>query len=161
MIKVFISYSRKDIEFAKRLTAELQKNKLEFWVDWEGIPPTVDFMKKIEKGIEESDVFLFLVSPDSVISKVCGEEIVHAAKNGKRLIPLIVRDVKSEELPQALSHLNWIFFRKKDNFEESFQKLLFGINTDFEWVDVHSRLLVRALEWQNGNKDGAGRTRCC
>ena len=155
MIKVFISYSRKDIEFAKHLTAELQKNKLEFWVDWEGIPPTVDFMKKIEKGIEESDVFLFLVSPDSVISKVCGEEIVHAAKNSKRLIPLIVRDVKSEELPQALSHLNWIFFRKKDNFEESFQKLLFGINTDFEWVDVHSRLLVRALEWQNGNKDNS------
>ena len=28
-----------------------------------------------------------------------------------------------------------------------------GINTDFEWVDVHSRLLVRALEWEQENKD--------
>ncbi len=124
-------------------------------MDWEGIPPTVDFMKKIEKGIEESDIFLFLVSPDSVKSKVCGDEIDHATKNGKRLIPLIVRDVKSEAIPQALSHLNWIFFRKQDNFEESFQKLLLGINTDFEWVDVHSRLLVRALEWEQGGKDNS------
>ena len=153
MAKVFVSYSRKDIDFAKRLTEELKKNNMEFWVDWEGIPPTVDFMKKIEKGIEESDAFLFLVSPDSVKSKVCGEEIAHAAKNGKRLIPLMVRDVKSEELPQVLSHINWINFRKQDNFDESFQKLLLGINTDFEWVDVHSRLLVRALEWEQENKD--------
>ena len=155
MAKVFVSYSRKDIEFAKRLTEELKKSNLDFWVDWEGIPPTVDFMKKIEKGIEESDAFLFLVSPDSVKSKVCGEEIAHAVKNGKRLIPLMVRDIKSEEIPQALSHLNWISFREQDNFEESFQKLLLGINTDFEWVDVHSRLLVRALEWEQENKDNS------
>jgi WD40 repeat protein len=153
MAKVFVSYSRKDIEFAKRLTEELKKNNMEFWVDWDGIPPTVDFMKKIEKGIEESDAFLFLISPDSVKSKVCGEELAHAVKNGKRLIPLIVRDVKSENLPEALSHINWISFREQDNFDESFQKLLLGINTDFEWVDVHSRLLVRALEWEQENKD--------
>ncbi len=153
MIKVFISYSRKDIEFAKKLTGELEKNNLDFWVDWEGIPPTVDWMKQVQKGIEESDVFLFLLSPDSAKSKVCGEEIAHAIKNGKRLIPLTIRDVNPEEVPQGLSHLNWIFFRKKDNFEESFQKLLLGINTDFEWVDVHSRLLVRALEWEQANKD--------
>ena len=43
MAKVFVSYSRKDLEFAKRLTAELQKSGLDFWIDWEGIPPTVDW----------------------------------------------------------------------------------------------------------------------
>lgn len=153
MTKVFISYSRKDSEFAKQLAGELEKNKLDFWVDWEGIPPTVDWMKQVQKGIEESDVFLFLLSPDSSKSKICGEEILHAVKNGKRLIPLVVRDVKPEEAPAQLSHLNWIFFRKSDIFEEAFQKLLLGINTDFEWVDVHSRLLVRALEWDEAGKD--------
>jgi len=153
MIKVFVSYSRKDTEFAKQLTGELKKNKLEFWVDWEGIPPTVDFMKKIEKGIEESDAFLFLISPDSVTSEYCGREIDHAVKSGKRIITLMVRDIKPEKMLQALSHINWISFRKQDNFAESFQKLLLGINTDFEWVDVHSRLLVRALEWRDGKKD--------
>ncbi len=153
MAKVFVSYSRKDTDFTKRLTEELQKSGLEFWVDWEGIPPTVDFMKKIENGIEESDVFLFLLSPDSAKSKVCGDELAHAVKNSKRLIPLVVRDVKADEVPQSLSHLNWIFFRKQDDFEASFKKLLVGINTDFDWVEAHRRLLVRALEWQSKNKD--------
>lgn len=98
MAKIFVSYSRKDIEFAKRLTEELQKSELDFWVDWEGIPPTVDWMRQVQKGIEESVVFLFLLSPDSAKSKVCREEIVHAVKNGKRLIPLIVREIKVETL---------------------------------------------------------------
>lgn len=155
MTKVFISYSRKDTEFARQLAEELKKNKLEFWVDWEGIPPTVDWMKQVQKGIEGSDVFLFLLSPDSAKSKVCGEEVAHAAKNGKRLIPLLVRDLKPDKVSTELAHLNWVFFRKEDNFQESFQKLLIGINTDFQWAELHSRLLVRALEWNEGKKDNS------
>ena len=88
MAKVFISYSRKETEFAKRLTEELQKSELDFWIDWEGIPSTVDWWREIEKAIEEADAFFFLLSPDSAKSAVCGKEIDHAVKNGKRLIPL-------------------------------------------------------------------------
>src|SRR5829696_5645994 len=102
MAKVFVSYSRKDIEFAKQLTAELQKSELDVWIDWEGIPPTVDWWKEIEKGIEEADVFLFLLSPDSAASKVCRQEISHAAKNGKRLVPVVVRDIRADESPSEL-----------------------------------------------------------
>src|SRR5512141_283941 len=97
MAKVFISYSRKDIEFAKKLAGELQKGGLDFWIDWEGIPPTVDWWKEIERGIEEADVFLFLLSPDSSVSKVCGQEIDTAVKNAKRIVPIVVRDIKGDD----------------------------------------------------------------
>ncbi len=63
MARIFVSYSRKNIDFCKRLTNELEKRGLDFWVDWEGIPPTVDWLKEIEKGIEEADTFLAIVSP--------------------------------------------------------------------------------------------------
>jgi WD40 repeat protein len=153
MAKIFVSYSRKDIEFAKRLTAELQKSDLDFWIDWEGIPPTVDWWKEIEKGIEEADVFIFLISPDSAKSKVCGQEIDHAVQNGKRLIPLVVRDITVEETLPQLSHLNWIFFREGDDFNNALQKLLSGIHTDYEWVKAHRRLQMKALEWERSNKE--------
>jgi hypothetical protein len=42
---VFISYSRKDREFVKRLEAELQSRGREAWVDWEGIRPAEEFMQ--------------------------------------------------------------------------------------------------------------------
>ncbi len=153
MAKIFISYSRKDIEFAKRLTTELSTNNLDFWVDWEGIPPTVDWWKEIEKGIEEADVFVFLISPDSSVSKVCGQEIDYAIKNSKRIIPLVVRDVQSGEAPKSLGHLNWIFFRESDDFAASIQKLLTAMHTDYDWVQAHRRLQVKALEWERNHRD--------
>jgi hypothetical protein len=106
MAKVFISYSRKDMEFAKRLTSELQKDDIGFWIDWEGIPPTVDWWREIEKGIEEADVFIFLISPDSAVSKICRQEIEHAVKNGKRIIPIVVREIEWENTPPQLP-ANW------------------------------------------------------
>jgi WD40 repeat protein len=155
MAKVFISYSRKDIEFAKKLADKLQENGLDFWVDWEGIPPTVDWMRQIEKGIEEADTFVFILSPDSVISKVCKEEIEYAVKNGKRLIPIVARDVKGEEAPPALAHLNWLFFRATDDFDASMSRLLTAIQTDYEWVQEQRRLQVKALEWERNHKESS------
>ena len=105
MAKVFISYSRKDIEFAKRLTAELQKSELDYWIDWEGIPPTVDWWKEIEKGIEEADIFLFLISPESTSSQVCDKEIDHAIKNGKRIVPIVVHEIDWDSTPSQLGTL--------------------------------------------------------
>lgn len=153
MAKVFISYSRKDIDFAKRLTGELQKSGLDFWIDWDGIPPTVDWWREIEKGIEDADIFLFLISPDSSASKVCGKEIDHAVKNGKRLIPLLVRDVKSSDAPPALRPLNWVYAREGDDFNAALEKLDTAIHTDYAWVQAHRQLQVKALEWKKTSKD--------
>ncbi|HSG45954.1 MAG TPA: TIR domain-containing protein [Anaerolineales bacterium] len=153
MAKVFISYSRKDIDFAKRLTGELQKSDLDFWIDWEGIPPTVDWWKEIEKGIEEANIFLFLISPDSASSKVCRQEIEVAVKNGKRIIPIVVREIDWDNTPQHLGHLNYIFFRVTDNFTGSVNKLLTAIQTDYEWAATHRRLQVKALDWERNNKE--------
>jgi WD40 repeat protein len=155
MAKVFISYSRKDIEFAKKLTGELQKSGLNVWVDWEDIPPTVDWWQQIEKGIEEADAILFLLSPNSIASKTCGLELDHTTKNNKRLIPLLVHDIKGDEAPPQLGHLNWIFFREDNDFAEAFNKLLIAIQTDYAWVQSHSRLQTKALEWERHNHENS------
>ena len=154
MASVFISYSRNDIEVARKLTEAFKGQDLDFWIDWEGIPPTVDWWKEIEKGIEEADIFLFLLSPDSCNSKVCKREIEHAAKHGKRLIPLVVRDIKAAASPPELGSLNWIFLRETDDFQTSFNRLLTAIKTDYVWVQAHRQLLVKALEWErSGHKN--------
>ena len=147
MASLFISYSRKDKESARKLTEAFQGQDLDFWIDWEGIPPTVDWWKEIEKGIEEADIFLFLLSPNSASSNVCRRELEHAIRNGKRLVPVVVRDIQSNESPDALSSLNWIFLREADDFEAAFDKLMTAIRTDYGWVQSHRRLQVRALEW--------------
>jgi WD40 repeat protein len=153
MTSLFISYSRKDSAFAHHLVDAFKGQDWDFWIDWEDIPPTVDWFMEIEKGIEQAGVFLFLVSPDSIRSRICRREIDHALKNGKRLIPIVVRDVKVEDTPTVLSHLNWIFIRESDDFDSGISKLTTAVKTDYDWVRVHSDLQIKALEWDRGRRD--------
>jgi hypothetical protein len=151
MPKLFISYSRKDIAFSEKLIKALQEIQLDSWIDWKDIAPTADWWEQIRAGIASSDGFLFLLSPDSIDSEVCKREIDYAVQNGKRLIPLVIRDVDPSQVHPDLTKLNWIFFREQDDFVTSLKKLEAGIKTDLAWVEFHTRLQVRALEWQKLN----------
>jgi formylglycine-generating enzyme required for sulfatase activity len=153
MAKVFISYSRKNIEFVKKLAAAMQEHGLDFWVDWDGIPPTVDWMNEIQKGIEEADTFLFVISPDSITSTVCKQELALAVKNGKRLVPVVAYDIQWNDVPPDLARLNYIFFRESDPYDGALTKLFTAIDTDYDWARVHRRLQVKALEWERSNMD--------
>ena len=154
MNQLFISYSRKDTEIARQLTDRFTAKGLNVWVDWQDIPPSVDWIKEIQKGIEEADIFLFLISPDSVASQICKDEIAHAALNGKRIIPAVVRDVDAKLAPPAITHYNWIFFsRPQDVFEGSFEQIQTAIHTDYDWVQVHRRLQMKALEWERSQQE--------
>ena len=71
MSDVFISYSRKDIAFARLLHGALKDNGLETWIDWQDIPPSADWLAEVYEAIEGSDSFIFIISQTSVDSEIC------------------------------------------------------------------------------------------
>jgi WD40 repeat protein len=147
MAKLFVSYSRKDSVAARNLIESFKSIEQDVWVDWESIPPAVDWLEQIFRGIEESDAFIFLVSPDSVASDVCNVEISRAAQNNKRIIPIVLRDVDPKLTHENIRKLNWTFIRESDNFEEGLRKVKTAIELDLDWLEEHRRLQVRSLEW--------------
>lgn len=181
MADVFISYSRKDSEFARKLIDQLNLKGKGTWVDWEGIPLTSpNWWLEIKTGIEASDSFLFIMSPNSMASVVCNMELDYALELGKRIIPVVYVDVVSrdafasiadfqpdEAMQQRLkgkdplniardnwqniSHINWLFFRKSDDFDVTFNQLINTVETDLPYVKAHTRYLTRATEWQREN----------
>src|SRR6516165_3140460 len=106
--EVFISYSRKDKDFVRRLDESLQSRGREAWVDWEDIRPTEEWMQAIYAAIEGGDTFIFVLTPDSVASEVCDQEIAHAVAHNKRMVPIVARDVTAETVPEAIAKLNYI-----------------------------------------------------
>jgi WD40 repeat protein len=152
---LFISYSRKDKEFVRRLDEALTARGREAWVDWEGIRPTEEFMQAIYGAIEGADTFVFVLTPDSVASAVCAREIAHAAAHNKRMVPIVAREVDAQIVPEPLAKLNWIFFRETDDFEAAAGSLVNALDTDLEWVHAHTRLLTRALEWEANKKSNS------
>ncbi|NER81892.1 MAG: TIR domain-containing protein, partial [Leptolyngbya sp. SIO1D8] len=152
---VFISYSRPNKEFVQELHSALEATSREVWVDWENIPVAVDWWQEIQLGIELADTFVFVLSPDSVASKVCRQEIEEAIKHNKRLVPVVYQDVDPSQVHPELSRLNWIFLRPQDDFEKGFKGLLEALDQDLEYVRTHTRLLVRALEWDRNGRDNS------
>jgi WD40 repeat protein len=159
MPDVFISYSRKDKEFVRRLHDALKASKRDIWIDWEDIPLTADWWKEIQEGIEAADNFIFTISPDSARSTVCRQEADHAVANGKRFVPILYRDVTDPEdqkllHPHINSH-NWIFFKDEKQFDEQFKLLLGALDADLEHSKTHTRLLVRAKQWDANGRDNS------
>jgi hypothetical protein len=148
MADVFISYSFKDRKFVRKIHRSLKELKRDSWVDWRNIPPTSRWWKEILRGIEGADNFVFVISPNSVSSKTCRKEITHAAKNSKRLVPVLLREVPARDLPPVLAKIQWISFADTGEFERAVKALVKAIDTDLEWVRTHTRLLVRAKEWK-------------
>lgn len=129
MANVFISYSHKDKEFVQILNEILRKSNQDTWVDWQDIPSTEDWLMHICSMIETTTTFVFIISPDSVVSKFCHQEINHALKYNKRIVPVVRRDIDTKAIHPALTKLKWIFFRESDNSEIAFQTLITAINT--------------------------------
>ena len=153
MHQPFISYAREDIDFVRRLHDALAERGRSAWVDWKEIPPVDKWLAKIRAAIDAADAFVFVISPDSVVSTVCGQELDHAIAGHKRLIPIVCREANASAIRPELSELNYIFARDFDSFASACEQLIGGLDTDLEWVRSHTRLLVRAAEWDREGRD--------
>src|SRR5215203_3226186 len=153
MADVFISYAREDQDFVRELQDALEEHNRKTWIDWKDIPLTAKWKEEVFSAIDQADSFAAVISPDFIVSKTCQEELDHAAHNHKRMVPLWHRDVDDEEVPPDLAAHQYVYLRESDDFEDSFERLLKALDTDMEWVHFHTRLLVRAKEWDKGGRD--------
>ena len=144
---VFVSYSRADREVVVELVAGLQARGLKAWVDLEDIPPSAEWMAEIRAAIEASDGYLVVVSPSLAGSEVCAEELELARQAGKRIVPVMVRPTDPGSVPATLAALNWID-ATDGALDGAVDRAVEALRTDLDHVRAHTRLGVRAAEWE-------------
>lgn len=89
MAKVFISYSRKDIQFVQMFAQTLMSNGVEVWWDLSSLQGGDNWTNEIPKAIENCDSCIVVLSPNSVQSEWVQKEYTYALKQEKRIIPLL------------------------------------------------------------------------
>jgi hypothetical protein len=149
MTDIFISYSRRDKAFVRALYEALNQLNRDAWVDWRDIAPAVEWEKTIYEGIERAKKFVYVISPDSVASKYCDDEVNHAIRHHKPLIPILCREVDLSTVRKELTVHQLISFCGEDDFSVALQKLAEVIDTDFEYARLYTRLHERAQEWKH------------
>jgi formylglycine-generating enzyme required for sulfatase activity len=146
-LKVFISYSRKDGEFAQELLAGLQAAGFEPYLDKHDVAPGEAWEARLRRLIEAADSVVFVISPDAVASKRCAWEVERTEELKKRLLPIVLRGVEEAQVPQSLRQLNYIFFDRPNAFGSSLLALTTALKTDITWVREHTRITEAALRW--------------
>ena len=135
----------------ERLASGLEDAGWTVWVDREDVPPASEWREELASGIQAAHTFVFVLSPRSVESDYCRWELGEAVRLGKRLIPVVIRDVK--EAPAQLAARQYVFMRPEDDFAEALTTLTTALSTDLEWVREHRHWLLEAIRWDAHDRD--------
>ncbi|MFT5448387.1 MAG: hypothetical protein ACI9DC_003571 [Gammaproteobacteria bacterium] len=157
-LKVFISYSRNDMAFADELVAGLEYDGgFEVAIDRHSIHEGEDWRARLGALIAGADTIVFVLSPRSAASSICMWEVAEAERLSKRILPVLSKPLGETSVPEQLGALNYVRFDSEDDgrprsFMSALTALRRALNTDLDWLREHTRLLIRAREWE-----GAGR----
>ena len=150
---IFISYAREDSTFARKIAEALKSKNILIRADWDLIPGP-DYEPQIRSYILSSDAFLFVISPDSVISLACQRELELAAELKKRILPLSYRYLGNDALLHpALRKPQWILLAEDSDFNKGIEELSNATFTDFDLLPEHGRLLIAADNWEQNSRD--------
>ena len=106
-LKIFLSHASQDRAVAESIVFSLRGRGYQVFLDRDDLPAGASFDQQIERGINESDAFVFLISPDSVAGgRYTLTELTLARRkwpdpNG-RVLPVKVRETSLDQVPPYL-----------------------------------------------------------
>jgi len=154
-LKVFISYSRKDVEFTRRLAAALESRGITPVMDTRDLPALEDWRRELLSLIRQADAVVFVISPRSVASAVCAWEVEQVGLLNKRLAPIVIERVPDDRIPEAVSKINYLFLDDPAGFEVMADALATALSTNLAWLKDHTRLGELARRWDQRNRKGS------
>lgn len=126
---IFISYSRNDGKFARKLEAHLRKKGVEVWIDTQGIPVGIKWSTAVQQGLQESDLLIVIISPDSMISSNVEDEWQYFLDHKKPIVPILLKP--TDRIHFQLSRLQYINFHQQ-RFEVAFDQLWLAMQAKIE-----------------------------
>ena len=110
--KIFISYAREDETFALDLYEFLTARGYEAWIDQKSIRGGMSWAEQVNRGIDGSDVFVIVCSPNSVSRTRTSENVMReltlATDCRKPLVPVFRETTElSNEAKFFLSRVQW------------------------------------------------------
>jgi TIR domain len=145
----FICHSSSDKEQARRISSGLSLRGIRVWLDEAEIRIGDSLIEKIEKGILNSNNLIAVLSPSSVESRWCQEELRMALSmqiNGApiRVLPAIVEDC---DVPGFLKEKVYADFRDDWGFDTALEDICDAISSvhidDTEQPDIKDENVVR------------------
>ncbi len=106
-MKLFISYAHVDKWQVKQLVEILRDAGHDPWFD-NKLLPGQDWKHVLRSSIEDCDIFVYALTPESVASEWCQWEFATAVELGKSIIPILIQP--KTPIPEAISRYQYADF---------------------------------------------------
>lgn len=116
--KIFISYSRADLDYIATLVDALREKGADVWFD-KNIRTGEQWDNTLEEQIKAADVFLIVMSKTSVASNNVKDEMSYAKSLGKIISPILIEQC---EVPMRLARHQYVDFTQ--DFDWAVSKLM-------------------------------------
>lgn len=179
-LSVFLSSDSRDLTFARKLHETLQLQGEHTWFESDPADLGADYALQVRAAIERAENFIMVVSQDGLAAPDVLEELGIAEQLSKRIIAVsyqsgamsLVKQLHDKlsaqktghtlpelgrsRLPQSLLDSPWIDFSEHDgNFMSNFWGLYRILKSHPQHVLEHTRLLIRASDWEQANRDSS------
>lgn len=116
--KIFLSYSRADLDYIATLVDALREKGADIWFD-KNIRTGEQWDNTLEEQIKAADVFLIVMSKTSVASNNVKDEMSYAKSLGKIISPILIEPC---EVPMRLARHQYVDFTQ--DFDWAVNKLM-------------------------------------
>ncbi|MEO0984134.1 MAG: TIR domain-containing protein [Cyanobacteria bacterium J06639_14] len=158
MTEVFLSYAEENKAFTETIRQILIREGLTVWTNYTDLTTGEAFLDAINRGIEDADTVIYILSPDAIASTYCQQEIDYALSLNKRIIPLLLRPVDWAVLPPSLSSFQYVQYIDFSHWQEestdlqwenlAVSQLLSALKQDANYYHRHKLALSQALKWE-------------
>jgi TIR domain-containing protein/zinc ribbon protein len=114
MRRVFVSYSRNNLDAVTQLIKHMKDGGIDMWYD-QALTGGQRWWDNILTNIRECDIFVFALSPESWDSEACKGELSYVVQLGKPILPVLVSEgININLLSPPLSEIQITDYRKRD-----------------------------------------------
>jgi hypothetical protein len=114
MRRVFVSYSRNNLDAVTQLIEDLQAIGVNPWHD-QTLTGGQRWWDNILAEIRACDIFIFALSPESCDSEACKSELDYVVQLGKPILPVLVSDgINLNLLSPPLNEIQVTDYRRRD-----------------------------------------------
>jgi TIR domain len=139
MTKVFISYSWKNLVTRKYLAGELEKANYELLWDEKNIPLGDHIGKGIVNMIEQSDVVVVLLTPESVESRFVIEELGRAHHQHSTIYPIVHESIATK-LPWFIDTNSNLRYTEDEELPDCINKLIKALEENRDYIKFRQKI---------------------
>lgn len=129
---VFLSHNHADKPFVRKLASDLENHDIKCWLDEAEMKIGDSLIHKIREGIDNTDFFAVVLSPNSINAPWVINELDvamnHQIMGSIKVLPILLKEC---ELPGFLVGKLYADFKKDDSYQDSFKVLLNTIGVVF------------------------------